>query len=350
MIIYWTGCIASILLAYLGCRNARGRSIKGAVSFFSALPMILIAALRYDVGQDYLYTYVPYFEKVANNMVNDSTRLEYAYHLLNKLVVLMNGDFIWVFVICSFLFFCFTYAHIFYDSPQPGFSIFLLVGMNYLFVFYNAMRQMVGCAILLFSIRYIRKRRLIPFMLCVILAAGFHASCAAFAIAYWFARIKIKPLWALILSAAVVLGDDLIAQFIRFVASLTPYNIYFASIYDTGQTAYVMLAINAVLLCFAGLFYQDSEKYRMYFNFQLAATWITYFSGKIVLFLRFMWMFGLTSIILLPMAVEQLPKERDRKLLTALMVLMYVLYTTYTVGVQNSNSVLPYQSIFSRWI
>ena len=119
--------------------------------------------------------------------------------------------------------------------------------------------------------------------------------------------------------------------------------------FDTGETAYVMMAINAVLLIFASLCYRNDPRYQMYYNTQMIALWVTFFSGRIVLFLRLLWAFGLPSIIMLPLALESVEDAKTRRMIGAGVVLMYSLYTLYTVGLQNSNSVLPYQTIFSRW-
>ena len=83
---------------------------------------------------------------------------------------------------------------------------------------------------------------------------------------------------------------------------------------------------------------------------QILALWITVYTGEIVLILRMMWAFGLPNIILLPLSVEGLEEKKDRGLVGAVLVLLYFVYTMYTVGVQNSNNVLPYQTIFSRWL
>ena len=350
MIVYWAGCIASMLIAYLGTSRMQNGKNSGLVIFFSALPLILIAALRYDVGADYLNSYVVYFKQVLNNMMNDANRLEPLYHLLNQIVAWFQGDYVWIFTATAVIFFVAVYAQIFQDSPYPALSVFLLVGMGYMFVFFNGMRQLVGCSLLMFSIRYIRRRRFLPFLICVALATGFHDSCVVFIVSYWLAKIRIRPIAAFVLTTALVVLIGPVTELLHYLISQTPYAIYFASIFDTGETAYVMLAINLVLLIFASLYYDADEKYRTYYNFQLIALWTTIFSGRIVLMLRMLWVFGLPSIILVPIVLEKIPRDKDRKLIAAAIIVMYVIYTLYTVGMQNSNSVLPYQTIFSRWI
>jgi hypothetical protein len=350
MTVYWIGCAASALLACLCSSTVRGRENRAASVFFSALPLIFLSALRYDVGYDYLPTYVGYFNLVKNNMVNDANRLEWLWHLINKALNMVNADPVWLFVVAALIFFLTVYSEIFRDSPYPALSVFLLVGMGYLFVSFNAVRQMVGCGILLYSVRYVEEKKLWKFLLLVLIAGGFHNSCYVFAAVYWLSRVRIRPLLALLLTAAVVVLMGPITQLIHFIISKTDYRIYIASIFDTGETAYIMLAINFIVLVFASVLYRDEPRYRAYYNFQVLALWITLYSGQVVLILRLMWAFGLPAIILVPLGVETLKEKKDRRLVMAVLVVMYFLYTMYTVGIQNSNSVLPYQTVFSRWL
>ena len=350
MIVYWAGCAASMLAAYACAHRSLHQRCRWLAVLLSALPMILIAALRYDVGEDYLHTYVPYFERVQQTETSGYVFLEPLYHLLNLVVARLGGGSVWVFAITAVIFYATIYAQIFEDSPNPALSAFLIMGMGYCFVFFNAMRQMVGCAILLYSVRYVRQRRLLPFLVCVGLAAGFHLSCTLFFPVYWAGRLRLRPRAMLLLALAAAVSCHWIALLARWAVSQTKYAVYLMSVFDTDRTAYVMLAINAVLLVFMSVCYCDDARYQTYYNLQLAAFLVTLLSGEVVLILRCLWMFGLPAVVSLPMAAANLPvNERERRLVVSVIMLLYFAYACYTVGVQNSNHVLPYQTIIGRW-
>lgn len=350
MIIYWLGCALSVLFACLCSSTSRGQSHRIASIFFSALPLMLISALRYDVGYDYLPTYAGYYNLIKNGMVNSQNRLEWLWHLINKALALVNADSMWIFAVAALLFFVSVYSEIFRASPYPALSVFLLVGMGYLFVSFNAVRQMVGCGILLFSVRYIEERKFWKFLICIALAGGFHNSCYVFIVSYWLSRIRIRPVVVFMMTAAVVVLMNPVSQLLHYFISQTDYKAYIASVFDTGETAYVFLTISLVLLVFASVLYRDEPRYRIYYYLQILALWITIYSGQVVLILRLMWAFGLPSIILVPLSIEKLAASKERHIVIAALVFLYFLYTLYTVGIQNSNSVLPYQSIFMRWL
>ncbi len=306
MIIFIGSCAASTLIAHIGLQKQGWRKDRLFLVLFSALPMILVAAFRYDVGQDYLYTYVPYFEAVQEGMLPHYGRLEILYHWLNQAVTWLGGDSFWVFAFCAIVFYLLVYAQIIDESPASELSVILLTCMGYVFVFFNAMRQMVGVGILFYSLRYVRQRRFLLFLLCVALAAGFHRANGVFLLVYFFPRLRIRPWMALVSTAVIMILSEIIVLFTKHLISLTQYRIYIASVYDTGQTAYIHLAINAVLTVFYSVLYRDDEQYQLYYNLQLMALWVTIFSGKIVLSLRMLWMFGMPSVISLPIALQSI--------------------------------------------
>lgn len=350
MIVYWIGCLSSVLVAWFGAVSEKGRRHKYAVAFFSALPLFLIAAFRYNVGRDYLNTYVSYFKLVQEHLVNDRSRLEILFHLTNRLIAVLGGGYETLFIVCAVLFFVPLFLQIYDDSPYPALSIFLLFAAGYYFVSFNAMRQMIGSAICLYAVRYIEKRRLKSFLFWVLIAIGFHKSCVVFIPVYWMARMRIRCVHAVILTTAFILFRSAVSGVFRAIVLLTPYKSYVGSVFDTGTTAYVILAINIVLLVFSSLCYQkDNPKFQIYYNLQIAAVIVTAYSGEIVLFLRMLWLFGLPSVVAVPMALSYIPNKKSQRLIAAAIVLIYFIYISYTVGIQNSNDVLPYQTVLTRW-
>lgn len=348
MLIYWASCAASILFALFGMKVKHKKAdivyyLK--LSFFSALPLIIIASIRYDVGQDYMYTYVPYFLRLKDGVVWQ--QLEPLYHMINVIVIQLHGDYTWVFAICAVLFLTLVYYRIFTDSPYPMLSIFLLVGMTYYFVFLNAMRQMVGCSILLLSLPYAREKKFVKFAIIVAIASLFHMSCIVFIAAYWLTDIKIRQKWLIVSTVCVFLFGQFFGNIINSIVQFTSYSIYLGSQYDTGNQGWFVLAINILIVVLASGYYSTDKKYIQYYNLQVIALWIAALNGKVVLFNRFRWMFGLQGIILLPMILRNVKRKKERILIGILMVLMYFVYASYTIGVKNGNNVLPYQTIFS---
>ena len=71
MSVYITMTIFAVLFSalanikdYKKTENSKFRiNIKLVFWYLSELVLIIVAAIRYDVGQDYMYTYVPFFKQ-----------------------------------------------------------------------------------------------------------------------------------------------------------------------------------------------------------------------------------------------------------------------------------------------
>lgn len=347
MIVYTASCVASMLIAWA---TLHVKQLENSKPWFKALlacfPLFFIAAFRYDVGQDYLYTYFPYFYRVQAGTVTET--LEPAYHLLNVIVAKLGGSVVWVFAISAAIFMMCVFTSIYRESPSPVLSIFLLVGMTYYFIFLNTMRQMIGCGILLYALRFVQKKRFGPFLICVLIASCFHISCFLGIVIYFLQFIRFSPKITLGVTALLLVLSRPLTQLALKIIAMTPYGSYIGSVFDTGEKGYFIIAINAAILLLGMAFYQKNDKFNLYFNLQVVSLWIAAFSGNVALIGRLRWMFGLPGIILIPLILKGIKNGKLRFLAISAVVICFALYTAITIGLRNGNNVLPYQMIWGR--
>lgn len=317
----------------------------------SALICIAVTGFRYGVGQDYFYTYVPYFEHVYST--GDQWRIETGFYLLNKVVASFTSDPLPVFLICALLFFAFTYAGILYFSTDPKLSVFLLLTTGYFFIFMNAMRQLVAVAILFYALRFVKERRLFPFLLLLVLASSFHQTSAVFAVSYLFSYLPLNLWYAGGFLGLVVAFRTFVADRIMGYVSGSDYSYYVG--YDANHTEFglIGIAISMLIFLFALIIPRLSRRrytasYRVLLFCQFTAVILNLFIGKIDLVLRIQWFFGLPVIVLIPLALSYIPNRRMRFLCVVLLGGLYVAYMAVTIGINNSNTVLPYRSVFSE--
>ena len=344
MLVYIMGILATIGIGWIGIHTRsyrRGR--KTWTVLFTILPLFLIAALRYDVGTDYLYVYVPYFQTLSWG--RELREIEPLFRLLNQMIIWMGGHYQWVFVVCAGIFTLLVFSQIFRDSPAPLLSIFLLYGLTYYFISLNATRQMVACAILLYSLRYVEAKQWKKFAVTVVIASGFHYSCVLFAVVYVIGRWKIRPRDTVGLSALLFLCTEPITAIALEVIRMTPYRFYIGSQFDTDQSGRIILAIQVVVLILAAWQYRDVEKYRIYFNLHMINTWLASFAGRIVLIERIRWIFGLSSVILIPMAIRNISNTKMRFLVRVSVIVCFAAYACIVIGIRGNHEVLPYRSI-----
>ena len=348
MVTYWTTCFISMALTWVTTHIKQRHAVYFMViaAFLASMPLIFISAVRDNVGADYI-TYYRYYVDILNG--GGRERFEILYYLLNKVIAFFGADPIWLFGAAAILFLVPIYIRSMRDSPYPTVSVFLLVGMTYYFYFLNATRQMVAAAILLFSVPLIEKKNFWLFACFVLTAVGFHTMSIVFIFLYFLVRMNfgVKSLAVLTIIFFVFsqtigsLGNAILSQ-------MTYYSAYLDSAYaDRGQ-GYIVLAMNILITIFCTVFYDKGNTlFKIYYTMQVVSLWVSALNGTIVLIDRFRMIFGLADIILIPMAIQQIHNRWLRIGSIIAIVLLYFIYASYTVGVQNSNMVLPYQTVFN---
>lgn len=322
--------------------------------YLSEIVLIVVSGIRYGVGQDYFYTYVPYF----NNLLFGHRNLdvEEGFYWLNKFIQLFTSDYAWLFIVCSVIFFHFVYKAIREQSKIPTFSIFLLVGTTYIFTFYNGMRQMMAISIFLYSIKFIQKRDLKRFLIYMAFASSIHYTTILLIPLYFLYNLDINSLKLFIASVIALIIKPLVTKLMLYVISLTKYSYYINSKYDTGDTGYIVMLINISILMFSLIFIKKSKKlsddeqkkYNFLVILQFISTIIAMYDGVVPLLNRLRWATGFSVILLIPFIVSMIESKKNKIGIVFLITSMYIFYSCYTVGVNNANSVLPYQTIFER--
>ena len=348
MVVYWAACLASIAFTWFATHvkhDKEGVSYWLLVTFVSAFPLIFISAIRLNVGADYI-PYYKYYLGILNGA--GQGRYEFLYYAANKLIACFHLSAPWIFGFTAALFLMPVYKRIISDSSYPYMSIFLLLGMTYFFFFLNGMRQMIGAAFLLLSIPFIENRKFIPFLALVLIATGFHTTCIVFLAVYFLVYMDLNPKALMAITLAVFVFGQFFANFINsFLSSMDYYSLYLESTFAQRGQGYVVLAMNILLVVFTTVFFrQNNPRFKIYYNLQVVALWASALTGKIVLIDRYRMVFGLASIILVPMTLNGIENKNTRVICSVAVVTLYFVYAMYTVGVQNSNMVLPYQTIF----
>ena len=315
--------------------------------FFAAFPLIFISAIRYNVGADYP-SYYKYFMGIVEG--DGRGRFEILYYLLNKIVALLGGSAPWLFGLAAALFLLPVYRSILRDSPYPYLSIFLLLGTTLFFYSLNGTRQMIGTAFLLLSVPFLEKKKMVPYVVLVLVASGFHTMCLLFLVVYFLVWLRFTPqILAGITVGICLLGELLSRIAVAIIGKMPYYSDYLETSFAEKERGYIVLCIDIVLVIFSTIYYQKgNDKFRIYFNLQVLALWASVLTGKIVLVDRFRLSFSLASIVLLPMTIKGIENRKTRRIVAIIVCIMYFLYATYTVEIQNSNLVIPYQTIFNE--
>lgn len=113
------------------------------------------------------------------------------------------------------------------NAVYPAFAMLLFMYPTLLVSDGGQMRQGMAMAILLFSFRYIKERKLLMFLFTVYLAVGFHTSTTIFIIAYWVVLIPMNSTRILIaVLICMALSPLKLYQYVSLLDSFASTGVY----------------------------------------------------------------------------------------------------------------------------
>lgn len=361
MATYVCATIISIIFAFISIKlkkintnllalNKRtyGYILEKLSAICSFLPLFLVSAIRYNVGTDYLYRYVPGFIIIASG---GKETFEVGFILINKFALLFSKDYVVLFVITSFIFCFFVYKAIYQQSEDICFSILLLLITTSFFVSMNIVRQSMSISIFLYATKYIKENNLKKYLIFILIAATFHSSALIYIPIFFVCKRSINLKKQIFVLCVVIIAKPILGYFFNYIISLSKYSHYIGSIYDTGIFSFWTFIINASILIFCYIFYKrgkDDENYKIFVNIQFILVLLLLCSDVIPHISRIIINFTFSQIIFLPKIIKYIKISFIRKSAKIVIIICYVIYMINTIVIKGYHEVLPYQTIFSR--
>ncbi len=220
---------------------------------------------------------------------------------------------IFIFLTSAFMIFC-VCRFIYKNSEDVALSLLCFITLGSFTFLMNGMRQAIAMCICLLAYEYVKKKKLIPFLLVVFIAVLFHKTAFVFLIVYFFQYFKSAKSIVLYLAVSVGLFT-LIPRFISFYDSVTGEDYSNATTRDSGGAIAVLvylLALALALLVFKK-FEDQTDKNSFYATLTGAALYIARFVTNQMVE-RVSYFFFLFIVLLLPNAIQKL-SERERRLM-----------------------------------
>lgn len=343
-------------------KEEKQKNDKAKIAFYTIIGLgilIIISALRYQVGTDY-NNYLDYY--IVYSVLDFKDIISYANELLFILVIKIAYVFQEpqiMFAIIAFLTIYITYRAIL--TQKEKLSITLAFAL-YVFLYYmyslNIIRQALAIAIILYSYKYILQRDFRKFLLMVIIATLFHTTALLFLPFYFLCPSKnekgkklknlirfltIGAIFLIITQLDVVI--DLLSQ-IGLFSRFSLYNVMNAQ----GDNKQVI--INTILLLVFILYSKPLIKYnednRMYLFLYIVGYVLT-LAGFLSPYAKRMAMYFNISEIYLLSAIPRIAKTNEQKLFIGFMIIVYMLVMfVLSAYYLNLGDIIPYQTIFNK--
>ncbi|MBO5480981.1 MAG: EpsG family protein [Clostridia bacterium] len=181
------------------------------------------------------------------------------YPLLEKIFQIFSTNYQAFLMAIAVLFFVMMGIFIYKYSTQPYVSFVLFSCLFYSFFAITGHRQTIATAFVSFlGIEFIRKRKLIPFLVIVLLSSTVHKSVIGFIPFYFIYRIKINNLTLLFYWIGIIIAFIFRYQLLEFLQLLVGYESY--QDYEgagAGTFLYMLLLIGVL----ATVFYKPLIRY-----------------------------------------------------------------------------------------
>lgn len=321
----------------------------------SALPLALLSGLRYDVGTDYSYTYIPAFDTIAAGAGLGESRMEPGFWLLVKGIQLLGGGPGWMFFISSLLVVGFFVAGIYRLSPLPWYGMALFLLTQAYFISMNGVRQYIGLAIIFFGFAYLgaggKKPCFWKWAACVVAGALFHLSNLMFLPMFFLIYLKANPFMGAAVMALVSAFNRQIYGLAKWLVSLTPYERYWGSEFHPDSPHFdertaVLLFVLALALCY---WHKNGNAenplYRFFYYCTLFALFLSLNQNLVPLSPRISWGMEMCQMLFLPMIALSEERRWLRRGLLAAMALVWAQLCYHQIFVLGWHEVTRYLNV-----
>lgn len=354
--------ISPIILSFLSdkIKNFKNNDKKILLVLLSLL-FALVFGLRYNVGVDYL----SYLEQYNTGYIdNDISSDEFGFRWLNSLLHFINMPYPVAFISYAFIQFYFIVKGL-RDKELLPFVIIFYFLTTYIFFSFNGIRQSMAFSIIFFSLQFIKEKKIIKYILWIVIAALFHKSAIIFLPLYFILDKEyfsnriiqlilliiffiLSPylqsfLWNILpLLSRVVLREELTQVQLDLIKNVDWGNG------GLGLGNYLWLIINCSIIVFYHRVKQFFPTYfNIYYNLFFVGSLLTYIVGSTYLS-RINVYFENYKIFILAMFFWYLCHSKSNKgvkLLVSMSILLGLLLFYYVAILKGAGLCAPFQFI-----
>lgn len=322
---------------------------------FILLTLVIGLRSRYIGGVDTNISYIPAFERICRQSMAQVIARQGAkdvfFYICTKLFTYISQDVVlYLLTIAGFVSYSYSRFILRY-SNNPIISYLMFFALGFLAMSFQQLRQIVALSIVLFSYEPIKERKIIRYVLTIIIASLFHMSAVLFLVAYPLAEMKVGLKQWNIMGLSVILciaGKSIVQQVISFFAAQTQYESYFTGSYANTLSISGVIILFAIYVAGLVLGYRvikNDKEIRICLN--MSALAVCFMAVAMVLgeFQRLSKGFGAYNLVLIPNVLEYYKSRgkhtRNSFLYTTFIIIVLVVYFLFFS--LSDAKMLPYQ-------
>lgn len=305
------------------------------------LPMFLVNALMSYVGNDY-QNYFTYYQRIVSGGEQD---VEFTYKLICLFADKIGLGFQGVYYIYCLI--SYTLLSLCIRKYSANYAV------SYLMFFFNGyfallglqqIRQFTAVVLIFYAYDYIAKRKLLPYLICVLIAGAFHVTALVMLPFYWILHVKWRASVYVVIMCVLFPLRFFHVEIMQWLFQ-TFMPRYLNTNYATREFGVginylfmVVVTLFIVLLCER----KCKKELTVFKNGVILANIIVLFANWLPEYQRFVFYFLFPSIAYVPQLVEAEESLKKRLLLYGV---LFVIYIWYFMAVFPGSTINPYKSI-----
>lgn len=338
------------VLFILPVKYSKSKFVSKVCYIISFMISFLSAALRYGIGTDYFYTYVPYF-KWINSGVREYG--EVGFNFLNKFIGFFTTDYQWLFFVTSFIILLFIYKAIWDNSEDVLQSVLLIyVGQSY-FYSMNMVRQSIAISIILYSYKFLKDKKYIKLLICIVCASLFHSSALVLIPIFAISMLNISILKKIIIFIILFALQPVFYKALILLLGYTKYGWYYTEgLFKEGIS--ILLVLQNIIILVLDFYYQKiysrkiTKEYKILSNINFIGVCLMILSCNIPLVFRIIRYCTIFQILLIPKLLNLSDNDVNKKIFGSCLFLFLTVCMIYQIIICGGEGVYPYESIFGR--
>lgn len=297
---------------------------------------ILISGLRgLSVGADtevYYYMYLNVknmsldrlYQNIILKITSNIGNKDPGYDLFVKLTQVISDDYQVFLVVVAVIFMVPFLIWVWRESKNPLISFALFSSLFYAFFAITGIRQTIATSlIVLIGDRFVKERKLIPFLVVAFFAALIHMSALVFVPFYFLSRIKIRKTTSALAGLAFALAFIFRGTLKNLFISISGYSDYAADYEGAGTYTFTFILIALYILSI--LSYRKDKNLKNNGRFYVALYLAMFFVPLTFLnpsAMRIVQYFSIYLVLLIPEMIDAVFTKQGKIIATAVAVSM----------------------------
>lgn len=340
MSIYFINILLLIFWAIILFWKGTSKLKKAIFITIATFQWILISGLRHiSIGADTLNYYnifnsikdiswTELFDNLYKINFSKAEGRDPGYDIFEKTVQIFTHDY-QMFLIIIAVIFTFSIGYFIYkNSSEPFFSFLIYSCLFYAFFALTGHRQTLATALVVFiGYELIKKRKLIPFILIVLVASTIHKSAILFFPFYFLSNIKLTKKYLIsLLTVGILLllmGNSLYAPLANFLGYENYLDTYIGG---TETFTFMMVIITLISLWRRKKMIQNNKQSIHFLNAVIIATLLSILTLDNQSFMRIQQYYSLFIMLIIPEIINTFEKKEKIFIYYGSAVLLILLF------------------------